>query len=94
VVYDEYGPVRMVRTVRHKYVHRHPDGPHELYDLDADPGERVNLVGDAGHARTVAELRGLLRDWFARHTDPRRDGRRFPVTGKGQLGPTTFHALE
>ena len=43
VVYDEYGPVRMVRTREWKYVHRDPDGPHELYDLRRDPGERVNL---------------------------------------------------
>ena len=33
VVFDEYGPVRMVRTSQWKYVHRYPDGPHELFDL-------------------------------------------------------------
>ncbi|MBR7839697.1 sulfatase-like hydrolase/transferase [Actinospica durhamensis] len=34
VVYDEYGPVRMIRTADWKYVHRYPHGPHELYDLE------------------------------------------------------------
>ena len=36
-VLDEYGPTRMIRTHRWKYVHRYPDGPNELYDLANDP---------------------------------------------------------
>src|SRR4029078_1251673 len=44
VVFDEYGPVRMVRTRDWKYVHRHPDGPHEVFDLAADPRERPRRV--------------------------------------------------
>ena len=39
VVCDEYGPVRMIRERLWKYVHRYPFGPHELYDLQQDPGE-------------------------------------------------------
>src|SRR5688500_7052503 len=46
VVYDEYGPVRMIRTKEWKYVHRYPNGPHELFDLVADPGERINRFDD------------------------------------------------
>ena len=53
VVFDEYGPVRMIRTREWKYVHRYPYGPHELYDLVNDPGERSNLVED--------------RSWFDRY---------------------------
>jgi len=30
VVFDEYGPVRMVRSREWKYIHRHSHGPHEL----------------------------------------------------------------
>ena len=33
VIYDEYGTTRMIRTAEWKYVHRYPDGPNELYDL-------------------------------------------------------------
>ncbi len=44
VVFDEYGPVRMIRTREWKYVHRYPYGPHELYHLAGDPGERMALV--------------------------------------------------
>src|SRR5699024_8556715 len=29
VVFDEYGPVRMIRDKEWKYVHRFPYGPHE-----------------------------------------------------------------
>ncbi len=85
VVYDEYGPVRMVRTRDWKYVHRYPDGPHELFDLQADPGERVDLYADPAHAAQVAELRGRLEAWFSKYVDPRRDGVDKGVTGCGQL---------
>jgi choline-sulfatase len=86
VVYDEYGPVRMVRTREWKYVHRHPDGPHELYDLVRDPGERTNRFGDASMATMAATLRARLDAWFAQFVDPLLDGARKPVTGCGQLG--------
>lgn len=87
VVYDEYGPVRMIRTADWKYVHRYPHGPHELYDLAADPGERVNLAADDAHAERIAALRRSLDAWFREHADPARDGSRLPVTGAGQHAP-------
>ncbi|MFW5857306.1 MAG: sulfatase-like hydrolase/transferase [Planctomycetota bacterium] len=86
IVFDEYGPVRMVRTQAWKYVHRTPYGPHELYDLEHDPDETTNLYGHESHADRVAELRGQLRQWFDRYVDPARDGSREPVTGSGQHG--------
>jgi len=85
VVYDEYGPVRMIRTREWKYVHRYPFGQHELYDLKRDPGERRNLVDDPACRSLVAELRGRLVRWFQRYVDPARDGSRLPVSGSGQL---------
>jgi arylsulfatase A-like enzyme len=85
VVYDEYGPVRMVRTREWKYVHRYPDGPHELYDLVEDPAERNNLIGAAGRSATIGSLRRRLEEWFARYVDPAQDGARKPVNGCGQL---------
>ncbi|MCB0105391.1 MAG: sulfatase-like hydrolase/transferase, partial [Caldilineaceae bacterium] len=85
VVYDEYGPVRMVRTAEWKYVHRYPYGPHELYDLVHDPEERTNLVAQEAHRGQVTALKARLEQWFSRYTDPLRDGRVEPVTGKGQL---------
>jgi arylsulfatase A-like enzyme len=86
VVYDEYGPVRMIRTTDWKYVHRYPYGPNELWDLAGDPGERENLIDDPHHQGKVVEMKAGLEEWFARYVDPLLDGRVEPVTGKGQLG--------
>ena len=87
VVFDEYGGTRMIRTESWKYVHRHPGGPDELYDLENDPDERANLAGDAGYTGRRESLRGELEGWFERYADPDRDGRSRPVTGLGQLRP-------
>jgi arylsulfatase A-like enzyme len=84
VIFDEYGPTRMIRERAWKYVHRYPDGPHELYDLESDPSEKTNLADDADHAPTLARLRSKLEDWFRQYADPARDGAGLPVTGLGQ----------
>jgi N-sulfoglucosamine sulfohydrolase len=42
----------------------------ELYDLQTDPNELKNLVGDASHAKTLSELRKTLRAWQERTADP------------------------
>jgi choline-sulfatase len=86
VVYDEYGPVRMVRTRDWKYVHRYPDGPHELFDLRADPDERRNRYADPAAAAVLASLRSRLTAWFDRYADPACDGAAKGVTGCGQIG--------
>lgn len=85
VVYDEYGPVRMVRTHDWKYVHRYPDGPHELFDLNNDPGERSNRVDDPSLGSLVALMRKRLETWFREFVDPARDGMDKGVTGCGQV---------
>lgn len=85
VVFDEYGPVRMIRTREFKYVHRYPYGPHEFYDLVNDPGETTNLIDSAAHTPRIRELKGELENWFHRYVDPARDGVREPANGKGQL---------
>jgi choline-sulfatase len=86
VVYDEYGPVRMLRSREWKYVHRHPDGPHELYDLVRDPGERDNVVADPRCESIVAAMRERMRAWFERYGDASVDGAHRRITGCGQLG--------
>ncbi len=84
VVHEEYGPTRMIRTHEWKYVHRYAYGPHELYDLTRDLGERRNLADDPSHANTVRALRAELSAWFHRYVDPALDGSREPVRGHGQ----------
>lgn len=87
VVYDEYGPARMIRTRQWKYIHRYPYGPHELYDLVHDPEEHRNLVGVAEQAERVAAMRRRLSTWFGDYVSPELDGARFPVSGGGQRAP-------
>jgi arylsulfatase A-like enzyme len=84
VIYDEYGPVRMVRTKEWKYVYRHAHGPHELYNLIEDPDERQNLVDEPGQQVRIAELKAMMDEWFARYGDPVRDGLRQDGTLHGQ----------
>lgn len=68
---DEWGlySMRMIRTRTAKYVYS-PHGTDELYDLDADPHERVNRVDDPTLGALQAALRGRLRDWMLRTNDP------------------------
>ena len=74
VVYDEYGPVRMIRTRDWKYVYRHSHGPHELYDLVNDPVERTNLVDELSEKGRIGEMKAMMDEWFAQYVDPVRDG--------------------
>jgi len=85
VVHHEYGLVRMIRSRRWKYVHRHPFGPHELYDLEADPGEECNLAEHPEHTSRIVRMKAELDEWFARYSDPARDGLHEAVAGTGQL---------
>jgi arylsulfatase A-like enzyme len=85
IIFDEYGPVRMIRTREWKYVHRYPYGPHELYDLTADPEEENNLSGHEKYEMKVIEMRDKLQRWFAKYVNPELDGARMDVTGAGQI---------
>ncbi|HUT23362.1 MAG TPA: sulfatase-like hydrolase/transferase [Sumerlaeia bacterium] len=85
VVYDEYGPVRMIRTRQWKYVHRYPYGPNELYDLANDPDEYNNLVEETGQKPRIEKMKAQLDAWFVRYADPLVDGTREATYGVGQL---------
>ena len=86
-VYAEYGSTRMIRTPAWKYVERYPEGPHELWDLVNDPGERHNLIDDQAHRRKLRYLRRRLRQWFSNWVDPDMDGLKQQVSSRGQLRP-------
>lgn len=85
VIFDEYGPTRMVRTGEYKLIYRTPFGPHELYDMKKDPGERENLIDHREYQEIKNQLYQKLDHWFARYTLPQYDGRRYPVDGDGQM---------
>jgi arylsulfatase A-like enzyme len=73
VVFYEMERARAIRTDKWKYVERHPDGPHELYDLAADHRERFNLYGQPKHVEQQRELAKQLTAFFAQHVDPKYD---------------------
>ncbi len=87
VVFDEYGPVRMIRTKEWKYIKRNGGWQGELYDLQADPNETNDLSGSDAHAGIRDDLDARLASWFANWADPHYDGWSLPVTGLGQLSP-------
>jgi len=76
VVFYEFENVRAIRTSGYKYVERYPDGPHELYDLGRDPGERFNLYPPSAgpkQADIQKELRARLYEFFNRYAEPKYD---------------------
>ena len=85
-VLDEYGPTRMIRTHKWKYVHRYQFGDNELYDLENDPDEEINLFGSDAHQEIQGKLLEQLESWYDKYTDPIVDGRKNSVMGRGQIG--------
>ena len=83
-VFDEYGPVRMIRSKEWKLVWRYSEGYHELYNLTEDPDEKNNLL-HRGYDERVDSMRRDMEDWFSRYADPRVDGVELPISGRGQL---------
>jgi arylsulfatase A-like enzyme len=65
-LYFEYCYVRAIRTGNLKYVERGDDWPSELFNLEADPGETVNVIGDRSYRKDLAGLRDKLRSFFGR----------------------------
>lgn len=88
VIFDEYGNSRMIRNREWKYIHRYPYGPHELYHLITDPGEKENLIEQLDNPvyREIREnLLSELQKWYLTYAEPSVDGSREAVTGFGQL---------
>jgi arylsulfatase A-like enzyme len=54
--------------------HLAPRPPAELYDLQQDPWERLNLAPVPSHAETVARLDGALVAWMKATRDPLLEG--------------------
>ncbi|MBC2602597.1 sulfatase family protein [Puniceicoccus vermicola] len=55
---------RMVRTPRFKYIaHRWGENNEQLFDLEDDPGEMINLAVEKRHANTLQKHRELLAEW-------------------------------
>ncbi len=70
-VFYEFETLRCIRTEDWKYIHRHPNGPQELYDLKHDKAEFNNLANQPQHAEKRDELKRQLGDFFDRHAEPK-----------------------
>ncbi len=84
VIYDEYGPTRMIRNEKYKYVHRYPDGPHEFYDLEKDKNENINEINNENYREIIDEMRKELEIWFLNYVNKEIDGATLPIYGAGQ----------
>jgi uncharacterized sulfatase len=74
VDHDGFGgfqPVRCVRNARYKLT-INLLGTDELYDLQEDPGEMVNLIGSPAHRAERDALHDRLIDWMNTSRDPFR----------------------
>ena len=74
VQFGEYGTVRMARSGQCKLIRRLPNGPHELFDLEADPRETRNLIDSSSHLAVISELSGLMETHFRRYSRPDKSG--------------------
>jgi arylsulfatase A-like enzyme len=62
---------RLVRTPRHKLIlWKDPARPDELYDLTADPEEKINLIDRPEVQPIRDDLRRRLQGWMERTADP------------------------
>ena len=61
--YSYFDPVLAVRTDRWKYSWRIA-GADELYDMDSDPGETMNLATRRENADTIRGLKGRITNWL------------------------------
>ncbi len=84
-------PIVMIRRGDLKYVHS-PVDPDQLYDLAADPDERVNLAQDHDWSAMVKGLREEVeRRWDMDRADPGRHRRPAAPPARRQ-GPAHRHA--
>ena len=63
----------MVRAERFKYVYNDGGSQHELYDLENDPGECINLIDNRDFAVVREDLQERLFAWYDPDFNPYRE---------------------
>ena len=74
--YGEYGDLRMIRTPKHKLIKRYPHGPDELFGLEADPEETINIIGHTEYTAIERDLETRLDAFYTRFDDRAKSGLR------------------
>ena len=94
-----YAPMVAIRAGRHKFVHCEIDPP-QLFDLEADPLEQVNLAQEAAYAGLVAAFMAQVQDrWdMARFDAEVRESQArrwvvYPALRNGAYFPWDFQPL-
>ena len=64
-LFFEYCYARAIRTETLKYVERADNWPSEMFDLEANPDESVNVIGDRARREQRAQLQSRLRGFFS-----------------------------
>ena len=72
-IFYEFESLRCIRTESWKYIHRFPNGPHELFDLQNDPEEFDNLANSEAFGSKRIELKKRLQNFFEKHADSEFD---------------------
>lgn len=72
-VFYEFENVRAIRTDTWKYIERIGEAPNELYHVESDPGERLNLYGWTEYTDIQAILKERLHAFFATYAEPKWD---------------------
>jgi arylsulfatase A-like enzyme len=61
---------RAIRTQKYKYMVYDQGGNHEFFvNMDNDPGETINLVGNPDYQKELDRHRALLRDYIVKTDD-------------------------
>ncbi len=84
VVFDEYGPNRMIRTKDCKFVIHYHEEQNEFYDLINDPHERTNAIDDPKFKDVIEQLKNELTEWFNTYSTKQNDGKDVTACGLGQ----------
>lgn len=87
VVFDEYGPVRMIRQNGWKLIWNYLDNTCELYQLQNDPDEQHDLAGDLQNQSMIQALKNEMDNWFREYGQTAYDAVQYPVNGEGQFAP-------
>jgi choline-sulfatase len=92
-------PIVMIRRGRYKFVHSRAD-PDQLYDVSADPDERVNLAAQTDCAQMVADFRSeVARRWMMSElheavlASQRRRHFVYAALRKGRYAPWDFQPM-